>query len=91
MHSADDKVLLESVQDDTVATASGPLSEDAAPSTEEIAALAYSFWEARGRGSGSSVDNWLRAESLLVRRSGKHPSAINNLDESPFCEFPSFA
>ena len=88
MHSSDDKVLRESIQDETVAPVAGPHSEDFAPSTEEIAALAYSFWEARGRRNGSSMDDWLRAESVLVRRSGKDPSPINKLEAAPFCEFP---
>jgi hypothetical protein len=33
--------------------------------TEEIAALAYSYWEARGCQAGSAEDDWLRAEQQL--------------------------
>ena len=29
---------------------------------QQIAALAYSYWEARGRQGGSPVEDWLRAE-----------------------------
>jgi hypothetical protein len=37
------------------------------PSRAEIAALAYSFWEARGYQGGSSDEDWLRAETELRR------------------------
>jgi len=40
----------------------------AAPSREEIAALAYSFWEARGHQGGSPEEDWLRAEEELRAR-----------------------
>lgn len=36
-----------------------------APTHEEIAMLAYRFWEARGRPQGSGVEDWLRAEREL--------------------------
>jgi len=36
-----------------------------APSHEEIAQLAYRYWEARGRQDGSSDEDWLRAEREL--------------------------
>lgn len=32
------------------------------PSHGEIARLAYSYWEARGRQHGSALEDWLRAE-----------------------------
>jgi len=35
------------------------------PSRTEIAQLAYSYWEARGRQDGSAHEDWLRAESEL--------------------------
>jgi len=38
------------------------------PSQEEIAALAFSYWEARGCQGGSPEEDWLRAEQQL--RSG---------------------
>jgi Protein of unknown function (DUF2934) len=34
-------------------------------SKEEIARLAYSYWEARGRPHGSAAEDWLRAERDL--------------------------
>ena len=43
---------------------SGP----AAPSHHEIAALAYSYWEARGRQGGSQLEDWLRAERELRQK-----------------------
>lgn len=38
----------------------------AAVSPGEIARLAHSFWEARGRMDGSAVEDWLRAERELL-------------------------
>jgi hypothetical protein len=35
------------------------------PSREEIALLAYSYWEARGHQGGSPDEDWLRAEQEL--------------------------
>jgi len=35
---------------------------------EEIAALAYSYWQARGCQGGSPVEDWLRAERELRER-----------------------
>jgi hypothetical protein len=47
----------------------------APPSHEEIARLAYAYWEARGRGHGSAQEDWFRAErELLRRRSYAEPS-----------------
>jgi hypothetical protein len=37
-------------------------------SQKEIAALAYSYWEARGCQGGSSEEDWLRAESEMRDR-----------------------
>ena len=34
-------------------------------SSEEIATLAFSYWEARGYQGGSPEEDWLRAESEL--------------------------
>jgi hypothetical protein len=39
------------------------------PSSEQIAALAYSYWEARGYQGGSPEEDWLRAEQELLSRS----------------------
>ena len=35
------------------------------PSREEVARLAYSYWEARGCQGGSPAEEWLRAESEI--------------------------
>ena len=35
------------------------------PSQDEIARIAYSYWEARGYAGGSSEEDWLRAEREL--------------------------
>ncbi len=40
----------------------------ASPSHQEIAALAYSYWEARGRQGGSQREDWLRAERELRQK-----------------------
>jgi hypothetical protein len=37
------------------------------PSRDEIARLAYEFYEARGRRDGHDVGDWLSAEQLLTR------------------------
>jgi len=33
-----------------------------APAHQDVARLAYSYWEARGRQHGSALEDWLRAE-----------------------------
>jgi hypothetical protein len=38
------------------------------PSREEVAALAYSYWEARGCQGGCPNEDWLRAEQELRAR-----------------------
>ena len=38
-----------------------------APAEEEIARLAYSYWEARGGKGGSPWEDWFRAEQELTR------------------------
>ena len=38
---------------------------DGSPSHDEIAALAYSYWEARGCQDGSPEGDWFRAERKL--------------------------
>jgi hypothetical protein len=45
-----------------------PLEEVRQPGHQEIAMLAYSYWEARGRQDGSALEDWLRAERELRRR-----------------------
>ena len=41
---------------------------------DEIARLAYSYWEARGGGGGSAEDDWARAEEELRRRAEPPPA-----------------
>ena len=43
------------------------------PSHDEIAVLAYSYWDARGRQGGSAEDEWFQAERELrgQRAAGK--------------------
>ena len=38
------------------------------PTHDEIARLAYSYWEARGRQHGSAAEDWSRAERELKHR-----------------------
>jgi|GEM_PF-1201830 Protein of unknown function (DUF2934) len=46
----------------------GPAVATPPPSHEEIARLAYAYWETRGRQHGSHQEDWYRAErDLLVR------------------------
>jgi hypothetical protein len=42
--------------------------EISAPTQDEIAELAYSYWEARGGQDGSPWDDWFRAERELRGR-----------------------
>jgi len=49
------------------AVTTAPAIEDSI-STEEIAQLAYSYWESRGYQGGSPEEDWLRAESELRQR-----------------------
>jgi len=39
----------------------------ARPTRDEVARLAYEFYETRGRGDGQDVDDWLAAEQQLTR------------------------
>ena len=41
---------------------------DESPSHDQIAVLAYSYWEARGCQGGSPDEDWLRAERELRSR-----------------------
>ena len=51
----------------------GPSVAPPAPSPEEIARLAYAYWEARGSQHGSPQEDWYRAERdlLLGRQSSE--------------------
>ena len=44
--------------------------EFSVPEQEEIARLAYSYWEARGGEGGSSEDDWFRAEQEVRGKRG---------------------
>jgi hypothetical protein len=44
-------------------------TRDSAPSQDEIASLAYLYWEARGCQGGSPEEDWIRAERELRARS----------------------
>jgi hypothetical protein len=44
---------------------SRPPEPAAEPTHEEIARLAHSYWESRGRQGGSPEADWLRAEAEL--------------------------
>jgi len=46
----------------------GADDEMSASTHEEIASLAFSYWEARGNRGGSPWDDWFRAEQELKRR-----------------------
>jgi hypothetical protein len=46
------------------------------PTHEEIARLAYSYWEARGWQPGSPEADWLRAERELKLRFASVPMSI---------------
>ena len=37
---------------------------------EEIARVAYHYWETRGGGEGHALDDWLMAEQEVLRRRG---------------------
>jgi DUF2934 family protein len=41
-------------------------SQTASPAWEQIASLAYSFWEARGYQGGSPEEDWFRAVQELA-------------------------
>jgi hypothetical protein len=48
--------------------APAPLTAAAPVSHDEIARLAYAYWEARGRQGGSAAEDWSRAERELHAR-----------------------
>src|SRR5690242_6610632 len=58
-----DTTTLSAVAPATAAPSNPPVTSG--PSFEEIAKLAYSYWEARGYQGGSSEEDWLRAEQEL--------------------------
>lgn len=53
-----------------VAVSTDPVvSSGSAPEHEQIARLAYSYWQARGCPEGSPKEDWLRAETELLDQS----------------------
>jgi hypothetical protein len=50
------------------AAASQIADEISAPTYDEIAELAYSYWEARGGQGGSPWEDWFRAERELKKQ-----------------------
>jgi hypothetical protein len=50
------------------ATPVAAASSESIVSAEEIATLAFSYWEGRGYQGGSPEDDWFRAESELRER-----------------------
>ena len=46
------------------------------PSHDEIARLAYAYWEAGGRRHGSAEADWLRAERELRNRFASVPGIL---------------
>lgn len=45
-----------------------PAPQPSEPSREEIARLAYTYWESRNHQGGSAEEDWLRAERELRSR-----------------------
>ena len=55
----------------------GPAVAPSPPSHEQIARLAYAYWEARGRQHGSPDEDWHRAErELRTRRPSSESSYL---------------
>lgn len=65
-HSQRDRRLAFEERDRVLAPAAGIGFPRPAPTHEQVARLAYSYWEARGRRDGSAEEDWLRAEAELL-------------------------
>jgi hypothetical protein len=52
----------------SVARTEDPIRMRRIATHEDIAKLAYSYWEAGGRRQGTELSNWLRAERALDDR-----------------------
>jgi hypothetical protein len=61
----DDEPGIESAHDMAAA------DELSAPTDDEIAELAYAYWESRGGHKGSPWEDWFRAERELKRRNAE--------------------
>jgi hypothetical protein len=53
------------------------------PTRDEIARLAYAYWEERGKPLGSAEADWVRAEDELAGAPGSGPPARGNRAPSP--------
>lgn len=60
--------LLEPKPESTPAVMIGADEELSASAEDQVARLAYSYWEARGNQGGSPWEDWFRAEEELKRR-----------------------
>ena len=54
-----------------ISVASDPLSAACRASEEEVAQLAYSYWQTRGCPEGSPDEDWFRAEGQLATPTAK--------------------
>lgn len=67
--AADVKTMDTTLQMATAATVTRPVRIVETPDLrEEIAKMAYTLWESRGRQNGSPVEDWLQAEQEVLRR-----------------------
>ena len=64
------------------ASASEELQTNVTLSREEIAAVAFSYWQERARRGGSAEEDWLRAEQELK---GKATGATNASEAISAC------
>jgi hypothetical protein len=53
------------VTESAIAPSSAAAAPASDPAFDQVAQLAYSYWEARGYQGGSSEEDWLRAEQAL--------------------------
>jgi len=51
---------------DAAPAPNGSHASSTRPEHEEIAKLAYQFWEERGRPEGSPYEDWFRARNVLL-------------------------
>src|SRR3954465_1165981 len=61
--------VLAAVEPETLAPQADAAVSVYTPTYQEIAALAFSYWEARGCQGGSADEDWRRAEAELFARS----------------------